>query len=131
MAFVEHAVDGMAILLWAADPDVPARLATPFFHAAAAAAMDLPVELYFTARSVHLLAPGVAAGLRASSRHDKTVLDAMREAVSHGAVLLACTDALDAQGLGGVALIPECSGRGGAVQFMARAADRRWRTMVF
>lgn len=131
MAFVEHAVDGIAILLWAADPEVPARLATPFFHAAAAAAMDLPVELYFTARSVHLLAPGVAAGLRASHRHDKTVLDAMREAVSHGAVLLACTDALDAQGLGGLPLIPECRGRGGAVQFMARAADRRWRTMVF
>jgi predicted peroxiredoxin len=131
MSYVEHQAEGVAILLWAADPAAPQRLATPFFYAAAAAAMELAVEIYFTARSVHLLAPGVAASLRASERHAKTVLDAMREAVSHGAKLLACSDALDAQGIDGTALIPECSGRGGAVQFMARAADLRWRTMVF
>ena len=123
--------DGIAILLWAAEPEAPQRLATPFFHAAAAAAMDVPVEIYFTARSVHLLVPGVAARLRASERFDKTVLDAMREAVSHGARLLACTDALHAQGLDPQHLIPECNGHGGAVQFMARAADLRWRTLVF
>jgi predicted peroxiredoxin len=121
---------GIAILLWAADPGAPHRLATPFFHAAAAAAMDVPVEIYFTARSVQLLVPGVAAALRASD-HPKTILDAMREAVAHGAVLLACTDALQAQGIARDALIPECSGHGGAVQFMARAADLRWRTLVF
>lgn len=123
--------DGIAILLWAAEPEAPHRLATPFFHAAAAAAMDVPVEIYFTARSVHLLVPGVAEQLRASARFDKTVLDAMREAVSHGVRLLACTDALHAQGLDPQRLIPECSGHGGAVQFMARAADLRWRTLVF
>lgn len=131
MGYVEHAADGIAILLWAADPTAPERLGTPFFHAAAAAAMDIPVEIYFTAGSVHLLAPGVAQGLRASARHDKTVLDAMREAVAHGAVLLACTDALQAHGLDRAHLIPECCGHGGAVQFMARAADLRWRTLVF
>ncbi len=131
MSYVERQAEGLAILLWAADPAEPQRLGTPFFYAAAAAAMELPVEIYFTARSVHLLAPGVAASLRASERHAKTVLDAMREAVSHGAVLLACSDALDAQGIDGAALIPECTRRGGAVQFMARAADLRWRTMVF
>jgi uncharacterized protein len=131
MSFVDEPVDGIAILLWATEPEVPHRLATPFFHAAAAAAMDIPVEIYFTARSVQLLAPGVAAALRASERHDKTVLAAMREAVSHGAKLLACSDALDAHGLDAATLIPECYGRGGAVQFMARAADRRWRTLVF
>lgn len=131
LSFAESAADGIAILLWAAEPEAPHRLATPFFHAAAAAAMDLPVEIYFTARSVQLLVPGVAAGLRASERHTKTVLDAMREAVAHGAVLLACTDALHAQGLSTTPLIPECSGRGGAVQFMARTGDLRWRTLVF
>jgi len=122
---------GIAILLWAAEPEVPHRLVTPFFHAAAAAAMDTPVEIYFTARSVHLLVPGVAGQLRASPLFEKTVLDAMREAVAHGARLLACTDALHAQGLDPKHLIPECSGHGGAVQFMARAADLRWRTLVF
>ena len=131
VGYVEQQVEGIAIQLWAADPDAPHRLATPFFHAAAAAAMDVPVEVYFTARSVLLLAPGVAEGLRASERHDKTVLDAMREAVAHGAALLACTDALQAQGLDASALIPECTGRGGAVQFMARAADLRWRALVY
>lgn len=125
------AVSGLALLLWAADPADPVRLATPFFHAAAAAAMELQVEIYFSARSVLLLQPGVAAGLRASQRHEKTIYQAMQEAVAHGARLLACTDALHAHGLSRDGLIPECSGHGGAVQFMARLADPRWRTLVF
>jgi len=131
MGFVEHAADGIAILLWAAEPEAAHRLATPFFHAAAAAAMEIPVEIYFTARSVRLLVPGVAEGLRASEHDAKTILDAMREAVAHGAVLLACTDALHANGIDPACLIPECTGRGGAVQFIARAGDLRWRTLVF
>lgn len=130
MAYVEHPAAGIAMLLWAADPDAPQRLATPFFHAAAAAAMEVPVEIYFSAGSVRLLVPGVAASLRASA-HAKTILDAMREAVRHGAVLLACSDALAAHAIDGARLIAECTGRGGAVQFMARAADLRWRTLVF
>lgn len=131
MSFTADPVDGVALLLWACDPAEPQRLATPFFQAAAAGAMDVPVEVYFTARSVHLLVPGVADSLRASERFDKTVLDAMREAVSHGAQLFACTDALHAQGLDPARLIPECAGHGGAVQFMARATSLRWRALVF
>ena len=130
MSFVNHPAEGIAILLWAADPAAPHLLATPFFHAAAAAAMDLPVEIYFTARSVRLLVPGVAEALRAGG-HAKTVLDSMREAVEHGAVLLACSDAMAAHAVDPAQLIPECTRRGGAVQFMARAADLRWRTLVF
>jgi predicted peroxiredoxin len=126
----DHTAVGVAILLWASDPDAPHRLATPFFHAAAAAAMDLQVEVYFSARSVLLLRPGVAQSLHASE-HPKTIYDAMREAVSHGAVFYACTDALHAHGLDAAALIPECTRRGGAVQFMSRAADLRWRTLTF
>lgn len=122
---------GVAILLWAADPDDPPRLATPFFHAAAAAALELPVEVYFTARSVHLLLPGVAAGLRASPHVDRTIADAMQAALDHGARFFACTDALHAQGIAGRPLITGCSGHGGALQFQVRAADLRWRTLVF
>ncbi len=124
-------VIGVALLLWACDPAEPQRLATPFFHAAAAAAMDMPVEIYFSARSVLLLQPGIAGTLHASPSHAKTVLDAMREAVAHGAVLLACTDALHAHGLSAKHLIPECTRRGGAVQFMGRVCDPGWRTLVF
>lgn len=130
MSFAEHGVTGVAILLWAADRAAPERLATPFFHAAAAAAMEVPVEIYFTAASVHLLVPGVAAGLRASPRVDKTIADNLREAVGLGAQLFACSDALHAQGLQAAQLMAGVQ-RGGAVQFMARAIDRDWRTLVF
>jgi predicted peroxiredoxin len=129
--FVEQPVAGIAIMLWAADPDAPHRLATPFFQAAAAGAMDVPVEIYFTAASVRLLAPGVAQALQPNPAHPKTVLDSMREATGFGARLYACTDALHAHGLELEGLIPECSGAGGAVQFMARATDLHWRALVF
>ena len=131
MSFTANGADGVAILLWATDPSAPERLATPFFHAAAAAAMDAPVEIYFTAASVRLLVPGVAATLRASPHVDKTVLAHMQDAAGHGARFFACSDALVAQGLADTPLITECAGRGGAVQFMARALDLRWRTLVF
>lgn len=131
MSFERESVAGVAILLWASEPEAPHRLATPFFHAAAAAAMDVPVEIYFTARSVRLLVPGVADGLRAAPQVAKTIGDNLREAVEHGAVLLACTDALQAHGVDPAGLIPQCTRRGGAVQFMARACDPRWRTLVY
>lgn len=131
MPYVDHPAEGVALLLWACDPREPQRLATPFFVAASAAAMDVPVEMYFTARSVHLLVPGVADALRASDRVERTILDAMREAVAQGVRLYACTDALRGQGLDLGALIPECSGHGGTLQFMARATDLRWRALVF
>ncbi|MCZ2103753.1 MAG: DsrE family protein [Burkholderiales bacterium] len=130
MSYTEHDAAGVAIMLWSADASHPERLATPFFHAAAAVAMDVPVELYFTAASVHLLVPHVAAGLRASPRVDKTIADNLREAVELGARLFACSDALAAQGVDAAALMPGCA-RGGAVQFMARAIDLRWRALVF
>lgn len=131
MSYVAGGADGLAILLWAADPREPERLATPFFHAAAAAAMEMQVEVYFSARSVHLLVPGLAATLRASTRTDKTILDSMREAVAQGARFFACSDALDAQGIPRDGLIAECAGHGGAVQYIARVADPRWRGLVF
>lgn len=131
MGFDLHSVAGVALLLWSCEPASPQRLATPFFHAAAAAAMDVPVEIYFSAASVQLLLPGVADGLRASARATQSIGDHLRAAVEHGAVLLACSDALQAHGLDGEALITQCTRRGGAVQFMVRACDPRWRTLVF
>lgn len=129
--FVEAQIAGLAMLLWASEPEAPHRLATPFFHAAAAAAMDIPVEIYFTASSVRLLERGVAESIRPNPLHPKTVLDSIREATALGARLFACSDALAAHALDERTLIGEYSGRGGAVQFMTRAADRRWRTLVF
>lgn len=122
---------GLAILLWAADPDDPVRLATPFAHAAAAAALDMQVEVYFTARAVLLLKPGVADRLRASDRFDKTIADWMKDALDHGARFFACTDALAAQGLTQDDLIPAGRRHGGAVQYASRAAHSAWTTLVF
>jgi predicted peroxiredoxin len=130
-AWTPHTVDGLAMLLWSLDPERPELLATPFFHAAAAAAMDVPVELYFAARAVHLLVPGVADGLCASAHAGKSIGQHLRDAHAHGARLFVCTEALQAQGLAGTPLIPQCEGHGGAVQFMARATDRRWQSLVF
>jgi len=123
-------LDGIAILLWSADPAEPQRLATPFAMASAAAALDTPVELYFTARSVLLLRPGAADVLRASA-HPKTIGDWLREADALGVAMYACTDALVAHEVPRDGLIPQCRGHGGAVQFMARAGDPRWRALVF
>lgn len=128
---IAPAATGLAILLWAADPAEPARLATPFAHAAAAAAMEMTVEIYFAARAVLLLQPGVAEGLRASAHFDKTIADWMQDAQSHGAEFLACSDALAANGLRFSDLIPTCQRHGGSVQFIARAADPAWATLVF
>ncbi|TNF62423.1 MAG: hypothetical protein EP306_03295 [Burkholderiales bacterium] len=131
MGFEKDSLSGVAMLLWACEPESAHRLATPFLFASAAAAMDMPVEVYFTARSVLLLAPGRADGLRAGAEAGRSIGELMRESVSHGARFYACTEALRAQGLQGRPLIGECSGHGGAVQFMARAADPAWRTLVF
>jgi uncharacterized protein len=114
-------IKGVAILLWASDTERPQLLATPFFHASAAAAMDLETEVYFAARSVHVLVRGVADHLHAS-HHPKTILATMKEARGHGAKFFVCSDALAAQRL---------DGHGGAVQFMARVIDPAWRTLVF
>ncbi|MDR2991712.1 MAG: DsrE family protein [Burkholderiaceae bacterium] len=131
MSFIERAAQGLAILLWAADDRAPERLATPFFHAAAAAAMDAQVEIYFSARSVRLLLPSVAASLKASDRVQQTIFDHMRQARDLGVRFLACSDALHAQGIDNASLIPECDGHAGATAYIARALDPQWRVLVF
>jgi uncharacterized protein len=121
----------LAILLWATDPAVPHLCATPFFHAAVAAAMDAEVEVHFAGRSVLLLVEGVAADIPADLAGTVSVYHHMREAARHGARFLACSDALDAQGLDATALIAEAGGTAGAAAFVGRALDPAWRTLVF
>jgi predicted peroxiredoxin len=50
----------VAILPWATDPAPPYLCGMPFFHAAAAGAMNAEIEAYFTSKSVRLLEQGVA-----------------------------------------------------------------------
>jgi len=121
----------LAILLWAVDPAVPHLCPTPFFHAAAAAAMDVEVEIHFAGRSVLLLVEGTAAGLYGGGDRALSVYEHMRQATRLGARLYACSDALDAHSVDRGHLIPELSGIAGAAAFTGRVLDREWETLVF
>ncbi len=121
----------LAILLWATSPDAPHLCATPFFHAAAAAAMEVEVEVHFSGRSVLLLVEGVAANLHAGVDREMSVYQHMQQAARFGAALYACSDALAAHGVERDALVPELTGIAGAAAFVGRALDAEWTTLVF
>ena len=121
----------LPILVWAADPGRPELCATPFYFAAAAAAMDVEVEMYFTARSVELLRRGVAETLQAAAGSGKSVADFRREAVGFGAKLFVCPTALASHGVGEDELIPGLAGHAGAAAFIGRTLDPAWRTLSF
>jgi uncharacterized protein len=121
----------VAILLWATAPESPHLCATPFFHAAAAAAMDAEVEIYFTGKSVLLLVPGVAAAVRASPAVEVTIYEHMGRAARLGARFIACSEALAAHGVAPSNLISEVSGFGGAAAFIGRALDPEWITLCY
>ncbi len=121
----------VAILLWSADLSAPHRVATPFVMAQAAAALDQQVELYFTAQTVHLLTPRVASVEVGYGPQQRPLGAYLKDAHELGVHFYACSQAMYAAGLTRHDLVPECGGMGGAVQFMERAADPAWRTLVF
>lgn len=121
----------LAILLWATDPGTPHLCATPFFHAAAAAAMDAEVEVHFSGRSVLLLANGMADRLYAGIGREMSVYQHMRNAHGLGARFYACSDALDAHAVARAQLVPEVDGIAGAAAFLGRTLDPEWSTLVF
>jgi predicted peroxiredoxin len=121
----------LAILLWATDPADPARCATPFFHALAAAAMEIEVEIYFTGGAIRLLVPGVAAGLRTTPGGEETVYGFMQRAAGEGVKFFACPQAMQAHGVDPERVIPECAGAAGATAFVARALDPAWATLTY
>ena len=121
----------LAILLWAAGPDQAHLCATPFFHAAAAAAMDTQVEMYFTSHSVKLLARGVAETLFTGPRRRETVYAFMQEAAAHGAKFYACGQAMEEYGVTQQDFIPEVTGIAGAAAYIARCLDEQWVTLTY
>ena len=123
--------DKLAILVWAADPGRPELCATPFYFAAAAAAMDVEVEMYFTARSVELLRRGVAEALLAAAGSGKSVADFRREALAFGAKMFACPTALASHGVDAAELISGLAGQAGAAAFIGRTLDPTWRSLSF
>jgi predicted peroxiredoxin len=121
----------LAILLWAAGPEAPQLCATPFFNAAAAAAMDVEVEIYFTSRSVKLLARGVAEALYTGPRQRETVYNFMQRAAEQGAKFYACSHAMQEYGVAEQDFILEVSGISGAATYMARCMDEAWVTLTY
>ena len=121
----------LAILLWATDPADPARCATPFFHAVAAAAMEIEVEIYVAGGAIRLLEPGVAARLRTEPDGEETVYAFMQRAAALGVKLFACPQAMQAHGVDPDRVIPECTGAAGATAFVARALDPSWSTLTY
>jgi uncharacterized protein len=121
----------VAFLLWAADPEAPHLCATPFFHAAAAAAMDAEVEMYFTSSSVKLLAKGVAEALHTGPLKRETVYAFMQRASEHGAKFYACSHAMQEHGVAEADFIPEVTGIAGAAVYMARCMDELWVALTY
>lgn len=128
----------LAILVWAAEPERPHLCATPFYFAMAAAAMEAEVEMYFTARSVCLLADGVAETLFANGVERggdgdgaPSVAHFLREAHRYGVRMLACPTAMQAHGVAVARLRPEVAGQAGAAAFIGRSLDPAWRTLTF
>lgn len=121
----------LAILLWAATPTQPALCATPFVHAAAAAALDCEVEIHFAGPTVQLLVAGVAEGLKPWPGVDVSIYQMMRQATNLGVSLRACAMAMGALVARDDALIPEYGGTVAASAFVARALDPEWTTLVF
>jgi predicted peroxiredoxin len=121
----------LAILLWSATPERPQLCATPFVHAAAAAAFDCEVEIHFAGPTVRLLVAGVADGLRPWPGSDTSIYQMLRQATNLGVELRACAMAMGALVGADETLIPEFGGTIAASAFVARTLDPEWATLVF
>ena len=121
----------LAILLWSATAERPQLCATPFVHAAAAAAFDCEVEIHFAGPTVRLLVAGVAESLRPWPGVDTSIYQMMRQAANLNVSFRACAMAMSALVGKDETLIAEYSGTVAASAFVARALDPEWATLVF
>ena len=121
----------LAILLWASTPERPELCATPFVHATAAAALDCEVEIHFSGRATRLLVSGEAERLHAGPERQKSIYAFMREAANLGVKFFGCGMALDAHVGEDETTIPEYTGNATVTDFVLRALDPEWATLVF
>ncbi len=121
----------LAVLLWGATIDRPQLCATPFVHAAAAAAFDCEVEIHFAGPTVRLLVSQVAAALRPWPDSEISIYHMMRQAANLDVRFLACAMAMNALVSADEKLIPEYTGTAAASAFTQRALDPDWATLVY
>lgn len=122
---------GLALMVWSCGPEGAERAATPFVVAQAAAALDLQVEMLFTATSVHWLLAAQQDAKIGFGREQQAVGQYLQACAQAGVQMRACSQALAALGLGREALAPQCAGLGGTVAFVARTQEPGWRALVF
>lgn len=122
---------GLSIMVWSCGPDHADRAATPFVAAQAAAALDLEVELLFTARTVHWLLAAQQETPIGFGRETVPLTTYLQACAEAGVRMRACSQAMAALGLPREALVSQCSGLGGMVAFVERTQDPRWSTLVF
>jgi predicted peroxiredoxin len=120
----------LLIVMWSADPAVPDRAAAPFVYALAARALEIDVEMHFTAGAVQWLFEGVADRAFTDQARTKTVRDFIREATAVGVRLYACAMALNERRRGET-LIEEMTGIAGAATVAGAAVEADCRVMVF
>lgn len=121
----------LAILLWGATTDRPQLCATPFVHAAAAAAFDCTVEIHFAGPTVRLLVHDVADQLRPWPDSGTSIYAMMRQAANLDVKFLACGMAMNALVEKDEKLIPEYTGTAAASAFVQRSLDPEWATLVY
>jgi len=120
----------LVIVLWSADPSAPDRVAAPFVYALAARALEIDVEMHFTAGAVRWLFDGVATDAYTDQGRTKTVRDFIGEAAAAGVRLYACAMALNERRRG-EPLIAELTGIAGAATVIGAAVEPGCRVMVF
>jgi predicted peroxiredoxin len=123
----------VVFVLWSCGPtraDGAQLAAAPLVYALAARALELEVEMHFTADTVRWLLPGVADAAYTDSARSKTVADFIREAHAAGVKLYACAMALHEHARGAT-LIAEAEGPAGAATVMAATVQADTRTLVF
>lgn len=118
-------------MVWSCGPEDAERAATPFVVAQAAAALDLEVEMLFTARSVHWLLASQQETPLGFGRERRPLITYLQACAEAGVQMRACSQALAASGLRPEALAPQCCGLGGTVAFIERTQDARWSVLVF
>ena len=123
--------DKLVMMLLTISPDAPHLCGTPFFQAAAAAAMDVEVEMFFASSSVRLLKKGVAESIFPSDNKVKSVYGFMQEAAELGVKFYACGGALEAHGVTQSLMIAECSGVAGGAAYINRVMDEEWRSISY
>jgi len=123
--------DKLVIMLLNISPDQPHLCGTPFFQAAAAAAMDVEVEIYFASQATRLLVKGVAERIHPSDNKAKSVYGFMQDAAQLGVKFFACGGALDAYAITPEMLIPEYTGSAGATAYICRVMDDEWKSITY